>query len=405
VNLQNLDSEGSGDFVITADDGNDASNYLAVGLAGSSHINPNFPSTLPHEGYVYVIGGNLDLQSGDGNVEIISGNISRGQITVTQSNVVYLGENVKIRFPDGTLQNTAFGGNANLTSINANITAANVNIAVLFANAAAQSLELDNQRANAASQGAALSILTANASSQAISINLISSNINAINANTSALTTSINTTNANVTAANIKINTLLSNAASQALDIDNLYSNAATQQGSIVSLQANAATQQGSIVSLQANAATQSVQITLLNANLSAANAIISSLTSNSAVQGNQLNILNANAAAQALQLDNLQTNVNSWSANTYANANVAIYLLNNTANVANLITTGGVYWANGAPYSSGGGADNVLRANVGAYQIYANANAATQTTAINLPPPVAVKDEINPHSAHKPTP
>jgi hypothetical protein len=39
-----------------------------------------------------------------------------------------------------------------------------------------------------------------------------------------------------------------------------------------------------------------------------------------------------------------------------YGNANVASYLTTNTVTVANLVTTSGIYWANGAPYSSGGG-------------------------------------------------
>jgi hypothetical protein len=36
VNLQNLDPAGSGDLVVTADDGNDASHYIAFGMSGSA---------------------------------------------------------------------------------------------------------------------------------------------------------------------------------------------------------------------------------------------------------------------------------------------------------------------------------------------------------------------------------
>ena len=52
-----------------------------------------------------------------------------------------------------------------------------------------------------------------------------------------------------------------------------------------------------------------------------------------------------------------------STQTGTYSNANVASYLLG-TITVGNLITTAGVYWANGQPYSSGG-------------TIYGNANVA----------------------------
>ena len=48
---------------------------------------------------------------------------------------------------------------------------------------------------------------------------------------------------------------------------------------------------------------------------------------------------------------------------NFYSNANVAAYLSSSTVTVGNLITTAGIYWANGQPYSSG--------------TIYGNANVA----------------------------
>ena len=329
VNLQNVDPTGSGDFVVTADDGNDANNFIAFGIAGSQSIEPEYPSQKSHDGYVFIRGGDLDIQSETGNVELIAGNLAVGQVILTSGNIVKFGPGVRLQFADGTLQSTAFGGNASVASINANITAANAAITALQANAAAQALDLNSLLSNAAAQGSTLNNLTTNAASQATAINTINANVGAYqtfaNANISGLATSISTINANVVAANIRINTLLSNAAVQALDIDNLYSNSSLQQSDIVSL--------------QANATTQSVQITLLNANLSAANTNISSLTSNSATQGTQIDLLNANvvaanvnvtnlqtnAATQALQLDNLQTNVNSWYSSIAAtNANVS---------------------------------------------------------------------------------
>ncbi len=62
------------------------------------------------------------------------------------------------------------------------------------------------------------------------------------------------------------------------------------------------------------------------------------------------------------------------------------------TLTAGNIVTTNGLFWANGVAYSSGGGSgtDDVLRANVGAYQIYANANAAAQSISI-----VAINDNL----------
>ena len=140
----------------------------------------------------------------------------------------------------------------------------------------------------------------------------------------------------------------------------------------------------------------------------------------------NGVNILadvNSNAATQATSINTINANLGSYQAyanatfsvSTYSNTNVAAYLTSYTGNIAanhviasNTISavsittsgTGGnitganvisantfVFAANGVNIltaASGSGTDDVLRANVGAYQIFANANAATQATSIN---------------------
>lgn len=329
INLQNLDSGGSGDYVVTADDGNDAENYIAIGINGSQYNDPYYPGTYAHDSYVYNTGGNLSLYSNTGNVRITSGNIEVPQITLTSGNVIYLNHNTKIRFSDGTVQSTAFGGNTNVTQLNANIAAANAAIVSLQANAAAQALDLDNLFGNAASQAAEIVTLTANAAAQASSLNLINANVGSYqiyaNANAASQAVSVNSINANVTAANVNITTLLSNAATQALELNNLQSNAQAQQGNIIALQSNAASQASlidsinanvttantNITALTANSATQAVQINLLNANVTAANLNITTLT--------------ANAAVQSLDIQNLYANVNFYLSNVASsNANIA---------------------------------------------------------------------------------
>jgi hypothetical protein len=328
INLQNLDPAGSGDIVVTADDGNDANNFITMGMSGSAFVDAFFPSMAPHDGYVYVSGGNLDLQSNVGNVEIMAGNLVTGQITVTQSNIVKLSPGVVIQYGDGTIQSTAFGGNANITSINANVTAANAAITSLQANAATQALELDNLIANSASQGSMLVTLTANSATQAVSINNINANLGAYqtyaNSNASVQASSINLINANIIAANINITTLLSNASVQALELDNL--------------QTNAQAQQGAITVLQSNSAIQAVQIDLLNSNLLVANTNISTLTTNAATQATQITLLNSNVAASNIHITNLQSNAASQALdidNLYANVN--FYLANVASSNANI--------------------------------------------------------------------
>jgi hypothetical protein len=368
---------GTGDFVVTADDGNDASNYISLGMAGSQINDPYFPALRPHDGFLFAAGGNILLQSLDNNVDIMAGNLRSPQITLTTANVLQLRSNVRIQFPDGTVQSTAFGGNASVSSINANIAAANVAIANLQSNAAAQALELNSLSSNAGSQATTINSLGSNAATQATQINLTNANVTAANVNITNLTASAVSTNANVAAANVNITALTSNAATQALELNNLQSNAQAQQASIISL--------------QSNAATQSVQINLLNSNLTAANTNISSLTSNAAVQANDISLLYANivqisvtlgafyanANAQQLEIDYLYSNVGQGfgtvitnSANIAA-ANARIIVLD--ANLGSTTTNVSTLQSNAATQAS---QINVLNANVTA------ANTTIQTKA-----------------------
>lgn len=325
INLQNLDSQGSGDIVVTADDGSDGSNFITFGINNSQYSDPQYPIGFPHDGYVFVTGGNLGLQSQNHDIQLVAGNLNVPQIILTTSNVIQLGQNVIIAFSDGTVQSTAFGGNANITAINANVTAANAAITSLQSNAAAQALSIDALYANAGIQAASLSTLTANAATQATSINDLTSNVSTLISNAAVQSGAITSLQSNIFAANLVIAGLTSNAATQSQELDNLQSNAQSQQSAIVIL--------------QSNSATQAVQLDLLNSNLTAANAIISTFSSNAATQSVQISLINANisaanvnvatlfsnAAAQSLDLQNLHTNVNFYLSNVASsNANIA---------------------------------------------------------------------------------
>jgi hypothetical protein len=87
------------------------------------------------------------------------------------------------------------------------------------------------------------------------------------------------------------------------------------------------------------------------------------STQANAASQQTQINTLNSEFATLNANVGAFETYANAtFSTSTYANANVSAYLASNistpigtTANVyaGNLITTSGVYWANGAAYST----------------------------------------------------
>jgi hypothetical protein len=279
--------------------------------------------------------------------------------------VLTLAPQVVIRFGDGTIQSTAFGGNANVASINANVTAANAAITALQANAASQALDINNLLSNAAVQASSIITLTSNAAAQATTLDTFNANLGSYqtfaNSNSASQATSINLINANITAANLNITSLLSNAVTQALELDNLQSNARSQQGNIIAL--------------QSNSAIQAVQIDLLNSNLTAANTNISTLTSNAATQGLQINLINANLTAANLNVTNLQSNAASQALdinNLYANINT--YLANVATSNANIAA------ANARII--------IIDANLGSTSTNVTtlqSNAITQATEINL--------------------
>jgi hypothetical protein len=54
VNLQNQTNTGSGDIVVTADDGTDIEHFIDFGINGSDYSDPTYSATKEHDGYLYV---------------------------------------------------------------------------------------------------------------------------------------------------------------------------------------------------------------------------------------------------------------------------------------------------------------------------------------------------------------
>jgi hypothetical protein len=103
VNAQNIDPEGSADFVITADVGNDENFYINMGLHNSSR---EFGATYPLDGYLLV----------QGNTGQVGGNLIIGTLSQTpgQHTKIVAGggeeSNIVIQFNDDL--STIFYGNA-----------------------------------------------------------------------------------------------------------------------------------------------------------------------------------------------------------------------------------------------------------------------------------------------------
>jgi hypothetical protein len=125
VNFQNINSKGSGDIVITSDDGDNANNYLDVGVQGSNmDADPLFD--LPNnDGYLYMHGtsgekqGNLWIGTAVANTDLVffTGAHKQANEVARIEDGVGLSLKMPIKFADGTTQNTAA---PNVVTINAN---------------------------------------------------------------------------------------------------------------------------------------------------------------------------------------------------------------------------------------------------------------------------------------------
>jgi len=68
INQQNLRANGSGDIVITADNGTDTVNFIDMGLAGSTYDNSTFnayPFSQPNDGWLFLVGNTASSYGGN----------------------------------------------------------------------------------------------------------------------------------------------------------------------------------------------------------------------------------------------------------------------------------------------------------------------------------------------------
>jgi hypothetical protein len=125
VNFQNINEKGSGDIVITADDGDNSNNYLDLGVQGSN-MDPDPDFDLPNnDGYLYMHGtdnekqGNLWIGTAVANTDVVffTGAHKQANEIGRFEDGVGLSLRMPIKFADGTTQNTAA---PNVVTINAN---------------------------------------------------------------------------------------------------------------------------------------------------------------------------------------------------------------------------------------------------------------------------------------------
>lgn len=96
VTLRNQTSNGSGDFVVTADDGSDSDHYIDFGINGSTYSDPSFSATKQRDGYLYLASsgtnkGNLIIgtTNSQGKVNFVVGGMETDNIvgSITTSGI------------------------------------------------------------------------------------------------------------------------------------------------------------------------------------------------------------------------------------------------------------------------------------------------------------------------------
>jgi hypothetical protein len=113
--VQNISEEGSGDFVVTADNGDDSNNYINMGIQGSAMGRNDTFNLANNDGYLYVQGksgttnGNLWIGTGEANTDVVvflGGTVQANESVRFNKNGLKL-KSKPITFADATTQNTA----------------------------------------------------------------------------------------------------------------------------------------------------------------------------------------------------------------------------------------------------------------------------------------------------------
>lgn len=140
VNLQNQTATGSGDFVVTSDDGSDTNYYIDMGINGSTYSDPAYSATKAHDGYLYISAtgtnkGNLAIgtTNSGGKVNFVVGGLETANVVgyVSSSGIFSKGIDsvvaANVATMRGEITSNAATANAVMDSkITANVAAVNL---------------------------------------------------------------------------------------------------------------------------------------------------------------------------------------------------------------------------------------------------------------------------------------
>ena len=130
VNFENANTEGSMDVVLTADIGDDANNFLDLGINNSGYADPLYSSMKPADGYLMVTGtqgndyvGNLVIGTTSAETNVVfsvGGTTNLDVVAKMTKNGLEFDNGGYITFDDGSTQTVAAGDPAIALSARAN---------------------------------------------------------------------------------------------------------------------------------------------------------------------------------------------------------------------------------------------------------------------------------------------
>ena len=136
TSIQNIGPKGSGDMVVTADNGTDTTYFIDVGMAGSQYVFAGDDLNKPNDGYIIMAGGtptdpggNLSIGTltAGKDINIFQGGTDAANVVATFGYSTGLKLSKKpLTFSDGTTQNTAVTYTSIDSRITANAASANV---------------------------------------------------------------------------------------------------------------------------------------------------------------------------------------------------------------------------------------------------------------------------------------
>jgi hypothetical protein len=293
----------------------------------------------------------------------------------------------------------AGAAHSEINGLRANITAANATIVsnynFLLSNAGVAHSEIDGLRANITAANAAIASLQSNAGTQQTQINLINANVAAANAAIASIQTGSGFATVDQITANILAVT--ANAGTQATEINSLRANVTAANSAITTLQTQvysnvntAAYLTGAITTGNITAANVTVEnnaVILGNLRVAGTQTTVNATT----LSITDLWVTVADGAVQASDANGAGLRVDGALANIAYSSITDSFDFNkpitaNLRNAGNIVFSDGTFMTTSWVANAGSQQTqiNSIDANIGAYQIYANANIGTATTNIS---------------------